>query len=75
MVTAGARALIQKTIRELEHELDPEMFLRIHRGTIVNVGAVAAVERDARGGLEVRLRQREEKLPVSSSYAHLFRHM
>lgn len=75
VVTAAGRWLINKTIRELEQELDPEVFLRVHRGTIVNVGAIAAVERDARGSLEVRLRQREEKLPVSASYAHIFRHM
>lgn len=75
VVTAGGRALINKTLRELEQELDPEVFVRIHRGTIVNVAAVAAVERDARGSLAVRLKQRAETLPVSASHAHVFRHM
>ena len=75
VVTAGGRALISKTLRELEQELDPEVFVHIHRGTIVNVAAVAAVERDARGSLAVRLKQRAETLPVSASHAHVFRHM
>lgn len=75
VVTPTSRSLINKTIRQLAEELDPEVFLQVHRGTIVNVNAIAAIERDARGGLEIRLKQREERLPVSASYAHLFRHM
>lgn len=75
VVTANSQSLINKTIRELLDELDPETFFQIHRGTIVNVNAIAAVHRDLRGHPEIELKQRKEKLQVSASFAHLFRQM
>jgi DNA-binding LytR/AlgR family response regulator len=75
VVTANGQSLINKTIKDLLEELDPQVFLQIHRGTVVNINAVAAVHRDVRGRLRVELRQRKEALPVSASFAHLFRHM
>ena len=51
------------------------MFWQIHRSTLVNVGAIAGVDRDTRGHLQVKLKQRPERLPVSESYNHLFRQM
>src|SRR5262249_68262 len=44
VVTADGEALIKKPIKELYEELDPEAFWQIHRGTIVNLRAVAQVE-------------------------------
>ncbi|TMG82204.1 MAG: response regulator transcription factor, partial [Betaproteobacteria bacterium] len=75
VVTASTQSLINKTIKELVDELDPEVFLQVHRGTMVNVNAIAAVHRDLRGRLEIRLKQRKETLPVSASFAHLFKQM
>ncbi len=75
VVTAAMQSLINKTIKELADELDPDSFLQIHRGTLVNVNAIEAVHRDLRGRLEVRLKQRAEKLQVSASFAHLFRNL
>ncbi len=75
VVTANSQSLINKTNKELIEELDPETFFQIHRGTIVNVNAIAAVHRDLRGHPEIELKQRREKLQVSASFAHLFRQM
>lgn len=75
LVTAHSRPLINRTIRQLATELDPDMFLQIHRGTLVNINAIAAIDRDLRGGMTVRLRQLPDRLPVSATYAHQFRHM
>jgi len=75
LVTATGQSLIGKTIKELADELDPEVFLQVHRGTIVNINAIAAVHRDLHGRYQVRLKQRTEALQVSASFAHLFRHM
>jgi Response regulator of the LytR/AlgR family len=74
-VTGSGQSLINKTIRELLDELDPDTFVQVHRGTIVNVNAIAALHRDLRGRLEVQLKQRTESLTVSASFAHLFRQM
>ena len=75
VATADQESLIRIPIRELAERLDPAMFWQIHRGTLVNVSCIAGVTRDFRGHLQVRLKQRPETLPVSDSYAHLFRQM
>lgn len=75
VVTADGESLIRTSLRELLDGLDPTVFWQIHRATIVNVGAIAAVSRDLSGRLIVKLKNRRETLPVSQPFAHLFRQM
>lgn len=75
VVTAQQESLIRRPIKELIDELDPKVFWQIHRGTVVNVNAVAGVTRDMGGQLRVRLKQRKETLAVSEPYRHLFKQM
>ena len=75
VVTASTESLIRKPIRELTDELDPGQFWQIHRGTLVNVAAIAGVTRTLRGRLQLRLKARQELLDVSEGYTHLFRQM
>jgi DNA-binding LytR/AlgR family response regulator len=74
-VTAEGESLIRRSLKELLDELDPALFWQIHRSTIVNVNAIASLSRDFRGHLTVKLKKREETLPVSEPFAHLFRQM
>jgi DNA-binding LytR/AlgR family response regulator len=75
VVWEGGEALIRKTIRELADELDPEVFVQVHRSAIVNLRQVAQVVRGANDTADVHLRGRKEVLPVSRSYLHVFRQM
>jgi DNA-binding LytR/AlgR family response regulator len=75
VVLPDHEALIRRTIRELVDQLDPGAFWQIHRGTLVNVSAVAGLTRDMAGRLRVRLKQRKETLAVSDPYVHRFRQM
>jgi DNA-binding LytR/AlgR family response regulator len=75
VVTADTQSLIRRPIRELEEELDPRLFWQIHRGTLVNVNAIAGVTRDIGGHLRVKLKERRETLRVSEPYVHLFKQM
>ena len=75
VVTAQGDALIKKTIKDLYDELDPELFWQVHRSTIVNVRAIARVERDYRDQPLILLKDRREQLPVSRTFAHLFKTM
>jgi len=75
VVTADGEALIRKTIKELFDELDAELFWQVHRGTIVNLRAIARVDRDYRDQPLIILKQRPEQLTVSRSFAHLFKAM
>jgi len=73
--TATAQHLIRKTLKELEEELDPDEFWRIHRSTLVRVDAIAEVRRDLRGRQMLRLRGYPEELEVSRNHGALFQQM
>jgi len=75
VVTAAGDAHIKKPIKELFEELDPETFWQIHRATIVNLRAIAKIERDWRDQPVISLRDRGEKLTVSRTFAHRFKAM
>lgn len=73
VVTAEFEALVRIPLKDLLSGLDPAVFWQIHRGTMVNVNAIAAAERVDAERLQVLLRGHPEKLPVSRTFAHLFR--
>ena len=75
VVTAEGDALIKKPIKELFEELDPDAFWQIHRATIVNLRAIASVERDWRDQPLILLKDRPEKLTVSRTFASRFKSM
>ena len=75
VVTPQQESVIRRPIKDLPQELDPARFWQIHRGTVINVNAIAGVQRDIGGHLRVRLKERKETLPVSDPYAHLFKSM
>ncbi|MFN7943172.1 MAG: LytTR family DNA-binding domain-containing protein [Thermoanaerobaculia bacterium] len=47
--TARGRQLARETMAKLESELDPERFVRVHRGIIVNLDRVRGLERALSG--------------------------
>ncbi len=71
--TKDQEALIRTPIRELMPRLDDQQFWQIHRSTIVNLSAIAAVNRDDTGRQRVQINGHAEVLEVSRSFAHLFR--
>jgi len=75
VVTAAVEYLIRKPVKELESELNPELFWRIHRSTIVNLEAVEHSQRDLSGGYTLSLKGSRQRLKVSRGYAHLFKQM
>ncbi|QNR97743.1 response regulator transcription factor [Stenotrophomonas sp. 169] len=75
VVTADGESLLRTPLRELVAALDPQQFRQVHRSTIVNMKAVAAVSRDDTGRGVLRLRERPETLTVSQPFMSLFRGM
>jgi DNA-binding LytR/AlgR family response regulator len=73
--TATQEALIRTSIKELIDALDMQRFWQIHRSTLINVRAIAGVQRDERGRQLVTVRGSKELLEVSRSYAGLFKGM
>jgi DNA-binding LytR/AlgR family response regulator len=74
-MTATGESLINRTIKSLLDELDPEIFAQVHRSTVVNLNAIASIERDRHGHMTIRLKQRSETLAVSAPFAQRLRHM
>lgn len=63
---AGRDHLKAQRISELESQLDPRQFVRVHRSFIVNLRQLQAIERTETNGYAVRLRS-GERVPVSRS--------
>jgi two-component system LytT family response regulator len=59
--------LVRETMSQIEKDLDPRVFLRIHRSTMVRIDAVQSVEPLFNGDRTVTLRD-GTKLTLSRSY-------
>ena len=75
VVLAHGEALIRTPLKELLSDLDPEKFWQVHRGTIVNLDAVSGVLREDAERQFIMLKNRQEKLPISRQFTHLFKQM
>jgi DNA-binding LytR/AlgR family response regulator len=75
VATAEDEVQIRTPLRELLASLDPEEFWRIHRSVIVRAAAIHRIEADGDGALQLRVRGKDELLPVSSAFQYRFRPM
>ena len=71
VVTPAGAFLMSSSLRQMREKLDPQVFWQIHRGVVVNVGAIDTIYRTFRGRLEVKLKGRDELLPVSAAQAQM----
>jgi DNA-binding LytR/AlgR family response regulator len=67
-------ALVRTALKDLLAQLDPELFVQVHRSVVVNLRAVHHVTRGDESA-QIHLKSRREVLPVSRSYLHLFHQM
>jgi DNA-binding LytR/AlgR family response regulator len=74
---AGAlrEAVIRTPLKELAAQLDAGQFAQVHRSVIVNLSSIARIMRGSNETADVHLKGRDEVLPVSRSYLHLFHQM
>ncbi len=75
VVTAEGEALLRTSLASLAPRLDAARFVRVHRGTLVNLDHVHAATRDEAGRTWLALRGRPERVAVSRVYAEHFRPM
>ena len=68
-------AVIRMPLKELIAKLDASQFAQVHRSVVVNLRAIAHVTRGPNETADIHLKGRDEVLPVSRSYLHLFRQM
>jgi DNA-binding LytR/AlgR family response regulator len=67
--------LLRTSVSELEAQLDPSQFQRIHRSTMVNLRFVHSTRRDESGRMFVRIKDHKRELPVSRAYHEAFARM
>lgn len=72
--SAGREYLMRATVTGLHSRLDPSQFLRVHRSTVVRVGAIREFRRESLGRLEVHLCD-GSVFPVGRVYAKALRHL
>ncbi len=75
VVLGNGEKLLRTSISELEAQLDPQRFKRIHRSTLVNLAHVLSSHRDESGRLFLRIKAHARELPVSRAYHELFSRM
>jgi DNA-binding LytR/AlgR family response regulator len=68
-------AVIRMPLKELIAQLDASQFAQVHRSVVVNLRAIGHVTRGPNETADIHLKGRDEVLPVSRSYLHLFRQM
>lgn len=73
--TATHEYLIRTPIVELLSQLDAEVFVQVHRSTILNLNHLAGTRRDESSRLFLRVRGHAQELPVSRAYVHMFKAM
>lgn len=59
--------LLRQTLTEMEAKLDPERFIRVHRGAILNIEALKEFQPSFNGGYQLELKS-GGKLSLSRSY-------
>jgi DNA-binding LytR/AlgR family response regulator len=68
-------AVVRIALKDLLAQLDPAQFAQVHRSVVVNLRAISHVRRHDNETAEIHLKGRNEVLPVSRNYLHLFRQM
>jgi DNA-binding LytR/AlgR family response regulator len=71
----AAEAVVRTPLKDLLEQLDTEQFAQVHRSVVVNLRAISHVRRRDNETAEIHLKGRDEVLPVSRKYVHLFRQM
>ncbi len=68
-------AVVRTPLKDLVPQLDPARFAQVHRSVVVNLAAVSHITRLDNDTAEVYLKRRNEVLPVSRNFLHLFKQM
>ena len=68
-------AVIRTPLKELSAQLDAGQFAQVHRSVVVNLNSIARIVRGPNETADIHLKGRNEVLPVSRSFLHLFRQM
>ena len=72
LTTKNDQFVSSSGIGKLEEILNPEIFIRVHRSTIININSLKEIEKHFNGGMVVKMNN-GKTFPVSRTYAKLIR--
>ena len=72
---APLEAVVRTPLKDLIAQLDETQFVQVHRSALVNLRAISHVTRGENETADIHLKGRQETLPVSRTYLHLFKQM
>lgn len=75
VATATDEVHIRMSLRDLLATLAPDSFWQVHRSVIVRPSAIQRIERMSDGRLQLRVKGRNEMLPISNAFQHRFKPM
>ena len=70
-----AEAVVRTPLKDLLAQLNAEQFAQVHRSVVVSLRAISHVTRHDNETAAIHLKGRDDVLPVSRNYLHLFRQM
>ncbi len=73
--TPSNEFLIKTPIKDLENDLDPKQFWRVHRSAIVNIEKIQTIKRSFTNQMRIGFDLTDHTIAVSRSYEHLFKQM
>src|SRR6187402_2469833 len=68
-------SIVRTPLKELITQLDEAQFVQVHRSVVVNLRAISHVTRGENETADIHLKGRQETLPVSRTYLHMFKQM
>jgi two-component system, LytTR family, response regulator len=72
LTTKNDQFVSSSGIGKLEEILNPDIFIRVHRSTIININSLKEIEKHFNGGMIVKMNN-GKSFPVSRTYAKLIR--
>ncbi len=72
LTTKNDQFVSSSGIGKLEEILNPDIFIRVHRSTIININCLKEIEKHFNGGMIVKMNN-GKTFPVSRTYAKLIR--
>ena len=72
---SAVESIVRTPLKELITQLDDAQFVQVHRSVVVNLRAISHVSRGENETADIHLKGRQETLPVSRTYLHLFKQM
>jgi len=75
VLTKEREALVRIPLKALCEQLDPDVFWRVHRSTVVNISHLDYVKYIDHEQIQAQMKNMKDPVAISRSFSHLFRNL